>query len=172
MSTHPRPFSPAPMKWRGLGCDEHCQRMRVLVIGEEHVRLVVLHDPEAHENYARSTLGFVMPLRYDNPLDPLGEVRQFGPLRVNTVTGDVSVSTMPISLTPTEWRILRFLACNPGRLVEREEISRAVWGIAYIDAEAMLRVHLSRLRGKLWEAAPLIQTVNGFGLRFRLELPA
>lgn len=161
-----------PVTWRRPGCDEHCQQVRVLVIGDEHVRTVVMHDPEAHENYARSMLGFVMPLRYENPADCHDGVRQFGPLRVSIETGDVWVSTIPISLTPTEWKILRFLACNPARLVGHEEITQAVWRVAYVDAEAMLRVHLSRLRAKLWEAAPLIQTVNGFGLRLRVELPA
>lgn len=170
MSVHPRAYAPTPITWRGPGCTGQCQRLNVLVIGEDRVRPIVTHDPEAHEGYARVAAGAAMPLAYAAPT-PLSDVRQFGPLRVNVMTGSVSVSTMPITLTQIEWRILRFLACNPVRLVEHYELMMAVWGIADQDTHHTMRVHLSRLRSKLWEAAPLIQTVTGRGLRLLLELP-
>ncbi len=164
MSGQLRAFAPTPTTWRGPGCNGRCQRLSVLVIGEDRVRPLVAHDPESHEGYAREVAGFSLPVSYVSP-SAMSNVRQFGPLRINIMTGDVSVSTMPLTLTQIEWKLLRFLACNPVRLVEHAEITMAVWGSSYLDSPHVLRVHLSRLRSKLWEARPLIQTAAEAGPR-------
>jgi DNA-binding response OmpR family regulator len=163
MSPQALSFVPPPNAWRRPACDDRCQRVTALIIGEEHVRPILIHDPEAHEGYA-------LPVWHVPPAD-ISASCQFGPLRLNLVTGDVSVSTMPISLTQTEWKLLSYLACRPGRLIERNEITHAIWGSSFIESPAVLTIHLSRLRSKLWEAAPLIQTVFGRGLRLLPELP-
>ena len=58
-----------------------------------------------------------------------------------------------VHLTPLEYRILRVLAQNPGKLLTHRAILREVWGPAYGDESNYLHVYVSQLRKKL-EADP------------------
>jgi DNA-binding response OmpR family regulator len=74
-----------------------------------------------------------------------------------------------ILLTPTEFRLLIFLAQHPGQALSRAQILDAVWGYdADVDNERTVNVHLRRLREKV-EIDPsnptLILTVPGIGYR-------
>jgi DNA-binding response OmpR family regulator len=74
-----------------------------------------------------------------------------------------------IDLTPTELRLLAFLARHPGQALSRGQILDAVWGSAAgIDSERTVNVHIRRLREKV-ELEPgkpsLILTVPGVGYR-------
>jgi two-component system KDP operon response regulator KdpE len=75
-----------------------------------------------------------------------------------------------VRLTPTEWNILELLARNRGALVTHEEILKQVWGPAYAEETAYLRVYLAQLRRKL-EADPAnprhLLTETGLGYRFQ-----
>jgi DNA-binding response OmpR family regulator len=78
-----------------------------------------------------------------------------------------------ISLTPIEFRILRYLALHPNRPVNRSAIVDAVWGYSPgIGSDRMVDVHIRHLRQKL-EINPanpqLIQTVRGIGYRFGVQ---
>jgi hypothetical protein len=69
-----------------------------------------------------------------------------------------------IALTDREANLLSYLAARRGKAVEREELSRNIWGFhAALDTHT-LETHIYRLRGKLAEAgapASLIETVDG-----------
>lgn len=71
-----------------------------------------------------------------------------------------------VDLTRTEWRLLRELASNAGRVMLNEEILARVWGPDYRDDLQYLRVWISRLRAKL-EQVPseprVIVTFPGIG---------
>ena len=76
---------------------------------------------------------------------------------------------MPVRLTFSEFELLACLMNEPGRLFNRQELLRAIWGdSAYRDPRA-IDVHIRHLREKL-EAVPeeprLILTVRGAGYRF------
>ena len=58
------------------------------------------------------------------------------------------------SSTPREFEILRVLLANPGRLVTRGRLLRAVWGEAYQGEDHYVHVHVSQLRRKLAAADP------------------
>lgn len=74
-----------------------------------------------------------------------------------------------LSLTPTEFRLLVFLAQHPNQALSRAQIIDAVWGWdADMDSERAVNVHIRRLREKI-ELDPgnpaLILTVPGVGYR-------
>ena len=74
-----------------------------------------------------------------------------------------------LNLTPTELRLLVYLAQNPRQALSRAQILDAVWGYeADIDSERIVNVHIRRLREKV-ELDPsrptLILTVPGIGYR-------
>jgi DNA-binding response OmpR family regulator len=54
-----------------------------------------------------------------------------------------------IALTPTEYRILAYLARNAGRVVTQNDLLTKVWGPAYRDEAHLLRVNIARLRQKV-----------------------
>lgn len=74
-----------------------------------------------------------------------------------------------IHLTPTEWKLVEYLARRRGRLVRQTELLNAVWGPTYERNSNYLRVHLSAIRHKL-EPDPtkptLFVTEPGMGYRF------
>jgi len=80
----------------------------------------------------------------------------------------VSVDDATVPVTPTEYRLLRMLAAQPGRVVPRDELCRGVLGCDDRAARETLGVHARRLRAKLAaHAGPprTIEAVRGFGYR-------
>jgi two-component system KDP operon response regulator KdpE len=63
--------------------------------------------------------------------------------RIATVGGE------PLDLTPREYELLRTMLSQPGRLLTKARLLRAVWGTAYADEGHYLHVYVSRLRRKL-----------------------
>jgi DNA-binding response OmpR family regulator len=104
-----------------------------------------------------------------------GHLLEQGLLRVDGVVLDqrqreVSVDDRPVRLTFAEFELLQCLMSRPGRLFNRQELLRAIWGdSAYRDPRA-IDVHIRHLREKLEERPEepkLILTVRGAGYRFR-----
>jgi two-component system KDP operon response regulator KdpE len=81
---------------------------------------------------------------------PAGEpVIEVGGLRVDLERSLVTTDGRPVHLTPLEFRILRLLAQNEGKLLTHRTILREVWGPAYGDESNYLHVYLSQLRRKI-----------------------
>ena len=76
----------------------------------------------------------------------------------------------PVHLTPTEWSLLETLVRQPGKLMSQRHLLIEVWGPAYINQQANLRLYMTQLRRKL-EAEPThprhFLTEPGMGYRFR-----
>jgi DNA-binding response OmpR family regulator len=90
-------------------------------------------------------------------------------LVLDQATGQVRRGEGAINLTPTEFRLLTFLARHRGQALSRAQIVEAVWGYAPdIESEKTVNVHIRRLREKI-ELKPdqpsLILTVPGIGYR-------
>ena len=83
---------------------------------------------------------------------------------------EVTVDGEPVGLTFSEFELLAAMMAAPGRLFNRQELLRAIWGdSAYRDARG-IDVHIRHLREKLEERPEhptLIVTVRGGG--YRLE---
>jgi two-component system KDP operon response regulator KdpE len=83
----------------------------------------------------------------------------------------VTVNENQISLTPTEYEILRLLLQNAGKVLTHRQLLRQVWGTAYESEMHMLRVNISNLRHKI-EPDPTrphyLVTESGVGYRLRV----
>jgi len=84
----------------------------------------------------------------------------------------VKVTDKEISLTPTEYDILRLLMQNAGKVLTHRQLLRQVWGTAYESEMHLLRVNISNLRRKI-EPDPArphyLVTESGVGYRMRIE---
>ena len=92
-----------------------------------------------------------------------------GDLVIDWGRGQVRRGDQALNLTPTEFRLLAFLAQHPGQALSRAQILDTVWGYeADVDSERTVNVHVRRLREKV-ELDPsrpaLILTVPGIGYR-------
>ena len=96
-----------------------------------------------------------------------GDVRQIGPLRIDSTAHRVTVDGREIDLTPTEFKLLLLLAERRGRVQPRNLLLEIVWEAAPDIQTRTVDMHVQRLRAKLGEAGDLIETVRGFGYRIR-----
>ncbi|MFJ9855221.1 response regulator transcription factor [Streptomyces sp. NPDC101150] len=72
-----------------------------------------------------------------------------------------------IALSPTEYKLLRYLLVNAEYVVSKEQIMDHVWQHHF--SHGVVEKLVSRLRAKIdAQAPPLIQTVRGFGYSLRL----
>ena len=70
-------------------------------------------------------------------------------------------------LSPTEYKMLRYLMRNAGLVVSKAQILDHVWHYDYVGESTVVETHLSALRKKLGsDGRNLIQTVRGYGYRF------
>lgn len=89
-----------------------------------------------------------------------------GPLRLDTVSHEAYVEGERMMLTPLEFKLLRFLTANPGRVYSRAQLLDQVWGDHVYVEERTIDVHVRRLRIALGEEAEhLIETVRGTGYK-------
>ena len=99
-----------------------------------------------------------------------GERILFGNIEIDLEKLSVSRAGKPIFLTPTEFRLLRYLAENSRRPVSRAALIEAVWGYASdVGSDRTVDVHIRHLREKLEDdpANPQwIATVRGVGYKF------
>ncbi|HOO89397.1 MAG TPA: response regulator [Syntrophales bacterium] len=81
----------------------------------------------------------------------------------------VTVKDRKIDLSPTEFKLLKFLAQNPGRVYTRDQLLDHVWGDETFVEPRTVDVHIKRLRAQIEEriAQPqYVLTVRGFGYKF------
>ena len=95
------------------------------------------------------------------------DVKQIGPLRIDSTEHRVTVDGREIELTPTEFKLLLLLAERKGRVQPRNLLLEIVWEAAPDIQTRTVDMHVQRLRVKLGEAGDLIETVRGFGYRIR-----
>ena len=82
------------------------------------------------------------------------EDRAEGILTIGAITLDdrtktVSVDGAAVSLTPTEYAILRLLMKNPGKVYSTKNLYEAVWQEAALGSEGAVAVHIRHLREKI-----------------------
>ena len=97
-------------------------------------------------------------------------VFQTGGLTVDLAQRLVTVNGEPVTLTPTEYDILRTLVQHAGKVMTHRQLLRAVWGTAYESETHILRVNVSNLRGKIEADASrpqIILTEPGVGYRLK-----
>ncbi len=91
-------------------------------------------------------------------------------LTARFVEREVAGRREPVHLTPTEWHLLEVLVRQPGKLLSQRYLLSQVWGAAYVNQPANLRLYVAQLRRKL-EPDPNrprhLLTEPGMGYRFQ-----
>lgn len=90
-------------------------------------------------------------------------------LVLNIKTHECILNEMPLSLTPTEFSILRILCQKKGHVVSAEELFHEIWGEEYFNKNNnTITVHIRHLREKMndsFENPKYIKTVWGCGYK-------
>jgi phosphate regulon transcriptional regulator PhoB len=97
------------------------------------------------------------------------EIFEFKGLCIDFKSYEVTVDGRKISLSPTEFKLLRFLSQNPGRVYSREQILDRVWGDDAFVEPRTVDVHVRRLRAQIEKdlnRPNYIVTVRGAGYKF------
>ncbi|WP_251230409.1 response regulator transcription factor [Adlercreutzia aquisgranensis] len=101
----------------------------------------------------------------------LDDVLQAGDIELSPLARTAEVGGVELSLTRKEFDLLRFLMENRGRVLTREQLLEAVWGISFVGETRTVDMHVKTLRKKLAQARPgaegAIVTVRGSGYRLR-----
>ena len=109
-------------------------------------------------------------LRRSNQTAEVAAVFQHDDLLVDFVKREVRIKDNPITLTPTEYSLLRTLVLHVGKVLTHQQLIKEVWGGNYEVNAHLLRVNVSNLRRKI-ESNPLqsrhIITEPGVGYRFK-----
>jgi len=81
---------------------------------------------------------------------------------------EVRANGQPLTLTATEFNILKILALKPGHVFSREHLLEQLWGEDKIVVNRTIDVHIKNLREKLGEFGALIRNLRGVG--YKLEI--
>jgi DNA-binding response OmpR family regulator len=104
----------------------------------------------------------------DRSAGPAGKTIDAGEVRIDLARHLVSVRGAPVSLTRSEFQVLRLLAEKPGQVFSRLEIMEELWQSEFSGDVRACDVHISNLRQKI-ERDPqepeLVVTVRGVGYR-------
>ena len=106
-------------------------------------------------------------LKRGNKKKDLVEVeRQFGDLVIDVDSHEVHVNSEQIILTALEFRLLRQLVDNRGRVQSRDHLLSEVWGYNAEVTTRTVDTHIKRLREKLGSMGKYVQTIRGVGYKF------
>ncbi|HWB53580.1 MAG TPA: response regulator transcription factor [Tepidisphaeraceae bacterium] len=106
-------------------------------------------------------------LRRSSPEQAATQVIRRGDLSIDVPRHEVKFAGKSINLTATEFRILEFIAARPGRVLSRDQIIDAALGQDAAVIDRTIDVHMTSLRKKLGAGGAQIETVRGFGYKFR-----
>jgi DNA-binding response OmpR family regulator len=97
------------------------------------------------------------------------EVLRFGEVKVDFTSMEASRAGDSITMTAQEFRVLKYFAASPGRVISREELLNEVWGYSNYPSTRTVDNHILRLRQKL-EPDPAnprhFLTMHGAGYKF------
>jgi len=95
------------------------------------------------------------------------ELLEAGRIRLDVTGHRLEVDGVEVSLTATEFRLLRELIVNAGRVQTRDRLLTEVWGYSDDVDSRTVDTHVRRLRKKLGPESTFIETVVGVGYRIR-----
>lgn len=96
-------------------------------------------------------------------------VLEVGEIKINQDAHDVFVNGTLVELSPTEYKLLRFLISNPNRVLTKAQILDHVWEYDFNGEMGIVESYVSYLRKKLdpLTTEPLIQTKRGVGYMYK-----
>jgi len=84
---------------------------------------------------------------------------------IDTEKYEVTYRNKPVSLTPTEFRILTILCERKGMVFSRDQILDRLWGNEKAVLDRTIDVHIKHIREKLGEAGKYISNLRGIGYK-------
>jgi two-component system KDP operon response regulator KdpE len=121
-------------------------------VSDEHEKIAAL-DAGADDYVTKPFSGDELLARLRAALRRIGPATEatiaVGELAVDLERRVVTLRGEPVSLTPTEYELLRLLARNAGKLLTHPTILREIWGPAYGEESNYLHVYISQLRRKI-----------------------
>ncbi len=101
-----------------------------------------------------------------------GRVLRAGPLCMDLAAHQATLDGAEIVLTPTEFRLLQALVERKGRTQSRRQLLERAWDVKSEISDRLhtrtVDIHVRRLRSKLGVVGDWVETVRGFGYRFRM----
>lgn len=97
-------------------------------------------------------------------------VMEWGELRLDPSTCEVTYNEMPLTLTPKEYRLMELFLRQGCRVLSRSSIIENLWSLEESPQEDAVKAHIKRLRQKFKEAGAIediIETVYGLGYRLK-----
>ncbi len=93
------------------------------------------------------------------------QIIEIGSVKINLEKHEVTVKGKKVDLTPTEFKILKILSENEGRVFTRDELLDNLWGAEKTVVDRTIDVHIRHLREKLGQAGSLIKNLRGVGYK-------
>jgi DNA-binding response OmpR family regulator len=92
-----------------------------------------------------------------------------GLITIDFAQREVTVSGTQVSLTPLEFKLLSTFVRHPNQVLSHDQLLELVWGDVHTGSRACTKLYVGYLRQKLavGEGADAIETVRGFGYRYR-----
>ena len=97
------------------------------------------------------------------------EILEWECLKINIPRHRVTIDNNEINLTSMEFKLLTTLMSRCGRVQSRDQLLNDVWDLATDVTTRTIDTHVKRLRQKLGKAGVYIETVRGYGYRFKEE---
>ena len=111
-------------------------------------------------------------LRRTRPATDAGPVLTFADIELDQDSYEVHRAGHLVELSPTEFRLLRYLMLNPGRVLTRAQLLAHVWDYDFGGSSTVVSTYVTYLRRKLASDGPnLIHTQRAVGFSLRLPRP-
>ena len=105
------------------------------------------------------------------PAVSAGSTLTAGLISIDRSAHRVSLDSAELQLTSTEYKLLLTLIERRGRVQTRPQLLETVWEAQPDIQTRTVDMHVQRLRTKLGDHGKMIETVRGFGYRFRTDPP-
>lgn len=107
-------------------------------------------------------------LRRAKNVKPTSNLLVVGKIELDQNNYRLNVNDTEVEISPTEFKLLQYLMNNSGRVLTREQILSAVWGLDFETDGAILDTYISYLRKKIGNNAN-IRTVRGIGYQIEAK---
>ncbi|MDQ0149583.1 response regulator transcription factor [Eubacterium multiforme] len=97
------------------------------------------------------------------------EIIKIGEVELDRYNVKVHFKNKELELTSIEYKILKYLMENAGRILTKNQIFEEVWNEVFLGGDNTIMVHISRLREKLEDNSrnpKYLKTVRGLGYKF------
>lgn len=140
---------------------EEADRIRGLTLGADDYLTKPFSPPELALRVA------ALLRRLGSPAVTGGSTLAADPIVIDRSAHRASVDGTELELTATEYKLLLTLVERRGRVQSRPQLLESVWEAHPEIQTRTVDMHIQRLRSKLGKHGDLIETVRGFGYRFR-----